>query len=137
MRFRRRLSPNVNINLVPMIDVVFQLIIFFMVATVFNSGIRVELASSSTGEPLPSSSLTISVRGEDEIYLNRSRYTLQTLGPALAALAPETAEEEKQVTIEADADVRYQLMIWVLDVVRTNGFHAANLPTRPAGRNPE
>jgi len=61
MKFRRRLSPNVNLNLVPMIDIVFQLIIFFMVATTLSisPGIPIALPASTTAEQVVMTKLVV------------------------------------------------------------------------------
>ncbi|RPJ07913.1 MAG: biopolymer transporter ExbD [Spirochaetaceae bacterium] len=145
MRFRRRLETNATINMVPMIDVVFQLIIYFMVATtmIITPGIPITLPESSTTEKVAMSKIVVTVVSQNEIYLNRDRYTLQTLDRALAGSAAQTAISTADMTsgkdqtrvkgavIEGNADVSYSLMVRVLDILRRNGYGVANLRTRP------
>ena len=78
MHFRRRLSPNANVDLVPMIDVVFQLVVFFMVSSTFvlTPGIAIDLPASSSTEPIVINRLVVTVVSQDEIYLNRDRVPL-------------------------------------------------------------
>jgi len=54
MRFRRKLTTRATVELVPLIDVVFQLVIFFMVSTTFilTPGISIILPGSTTAEPV-------------------------------------------------------------------------------------
>ena len=136
MKFRRRLSPNVNLNLVPMIDIVFQLIIFFMVATTLSisPGIPIALPASTTAEQVVMTKLVVTVVSEDEIYLNREKYTLAGLAAALAQIPVAGNDEAKGAIIEGDSGVSYSLMVRVLDALRQNGYTAANLKTKPMDR---
>lgn len=133
MRFQRRLRTNSDVNLVPMIDVVFQLVIFFMVSTTFsvNPGISLALPDSTTAEPVAMTKLVVSIISEEEIYLNQDQYNLYTIDNALASIGDETQEEIQTVVVEGDKNVSYELMIKVLDVLRKNNFKGMNLRTRP------
>jgi biopolymer transport protein ExbD len=132
MRFKRRLSPQANVNLIPMIDVVFQLVVFFMVSTTFiiTPGISLVLPDSSTSEPVLMSRLVITVISRDEVYLNKERYTLAGLDESLAALSEDERGQIKTVVLEGDRGVSYSLMVEVLDTLRRNGFKGINLRTR-------
>jgi biopolymer transport protein ExbD len=132
MRFKRRLSPQANVNLIPMIDVVFQLVIFFMVSTTFiiTPGISLVLPDSSTAEAVLMSRLVVTVISRDEVYLNKERYSLSGLDESLSNLSEQEREEIKTVVLEGDRSVSYSLMVEVLDTLRRNGFKGINLRTR-------
>jgi biopolymer transport protein ExbD len=132
MRFRRGLRIEANVSLVPMIDIVFQLVVFFMVSTTFivTPGISLVLPSSTTAEPVVMGRLVVTVAGPDEIYLNQRRHTIQSLDESLGALSEEERKEIKTVVLEGDRDVPYSLTVAVLDVLRRNGFQGVNLRTR-------
>jgi biopolymer transport protein ExbD len=132
MRFKRRLTPQANVNLIPMIDVVFQLVVFFMVSSTFiiTPGISLVLPDSSTAEPVLMSRLVITVISKQEVYLNKERYTLSGLDESLAALSESEREDIKTVVLEGDRSVSYSLMVEVLDTLRRNGFKGVNLRTR-------
>ncbi|MCA1753760.1 MAG: biopolymer transporter ExbD [Spirochaeta sp.] len=148
MQFRRRLSRNAVVDLIPMIDVVFQLVVFFMVSSTFimTPGINLDLPGSSSSEPVVVTRTVVSVVSADEVYLNRERFNLQELDRALrsesvpAAAGEGTAAEGesipgeeapmRSVVIEADRAVSYELMVQVLDVLRRNGYRGVNLRTR-------
>ena len=68
-----------------MIDVVFQLVIFFMVSTTFKvvPGIELDLPESRTAEVVTLTPLVLSVGGRDEIYVNNREVTLGGLEGAL------------------------------------------------------
>jgi len=132
MRFRRKLTTRTNIDLIPLIDVVFQLLVFFMVSTTFilTPGISLVLPHSKSSELVAMTKLVLTVVSKNELYLNKERYTIEGLGYKLAELTKEEREEIKTIIIEGDSNVSYSLMIEVLDVLRINGFRAVNLKTR-------
>jgi biopolymer transport protein ExbD len=115
-----------------MIDIVFQLVVFFMVSTTFivTPGIGLVLPASTTAEPVMMSRLVITVAGSEEIYLNRERHTLASLDTRLAAFSEDERAEARTVVLEGDRDIPYSLTIAVLDVLRRNGFRGVNLRTR-------
>ena len=132
MRFRRSLTTRTNVELIPLIDVVFQLVVFFMVSTTFivTPGISLVLPGSETSEPVVMTKLVVTIISAEEIYLNKERYDINGLGSKLAMLTEEEKEEIKTVVIEGDEEVSYSLMVDVLDTLRKNGFKGVNLKTR-------
>jgi biopolymer transport protein ExbD len=132
MRFKRRLSTQSTPNLIPMIDVVFQLVVFFMVSTTFiiTPGISLVLPSSQTAEPVAMSKLVITVVARDEIYFNKEKHTLASLNDRLAEITEAEKEQIKTVILEGDRTISYSLLVEILDVLRINGFKGVNLRTR-------
>ena len=131
MHFKRRLEPHSLVDLVPMIDVVFQLILFFLVSTTFAilPGITLQLPESSTAEPTAMTRLAVVVVSREEVYLNKDRMDLAALDEALARLSPAEKAEIKSITLEGDKQLPYGLTIEVLDLLRKNGFRGINLHT--------
>jgi len=132
MRFRRRLSINARVDLVPMIDVVFQLVVFFMVSSTFivTPGINLALPQSSSAEPVAVTKMVITVKSQQEVYLNDKQYTIKGLDDALSQLKKQEREAVQTILVEGDKNVSYNIMIELLDVLRKNGFKGVNLKTR-------
>ena len=132
MQFRRRLKPQVNVNLVPMIDVVFQLVIFFMVSSTFilTPGISIIFPSSTTSEPVVMSKLVVTVVSREEVYFNKEKYGIRELDKKLSSITEEERSDIKTVVLEGDRGISYSLLIEVLDLLRRNGFKGINLRTR-------
>jgi len=132
MRFRRQLTTRTNVDLIPLVDVVFQLVIYFMVSTTFilTPGISIILPSSETSEPVVMSKLVVTVVSRNELYLNKERYDIKGLNERLDSISKKEREEIRTVVIEGDENVSYRLMIEVLDVLRKNGFRGVNLRTK-------
>lgn len=137
MRFNRHLAPRAQVDLIPMIDVVFQLVIFFMVSSTFliTPGIRLALPQSETSEPVAMTKIVVTVKSEEEVYLNKDRYSLIELDEALDSMKREEKTSIGTVVIEGDRDIPYNLIVQVLDVLRRQGFQGVNLRMEDA-KNP-
>ena len=136
MQFRRRLAPINQINLIPMIDIAFQLVFFFMVTSTFvvTPGIRLALPHSSTAEPITVTRIVVTVVSPDAIYLNKEKYNVQTLDAHLAQITSTERQSIHSVVLEGNKTISYDLMIKVLDDLRKNGFTAVNLKLLPVAQ---
>jgi biopolymer transport protein ExbD len=132
MKFKQRLTPISRVDLIPLIDVVFQLVVFFMVTSTFllTPGIGLVLPESETAEPVVMGKLVVTVSSRDEIYINQDRYTLQSFGEALQEMPEGEREDISTVILEGDTGVPYGLLVAVLDELRMAGFRGINLRTR-------
>ena len=132
MHFRRRLSPNARPDLVPMIDVVFQLVVFFMVSSTFvmTPGIALDLPESTSSEPVVLNRLVVTVASSSEVYINRERVPIAELGDRLGELVTNgESEEVMSAVIEGDSNVSYETLVYVLDALRRNGYRGIALRT--------
>lgn len=130
---RRRLQRRTTVDMVPMIDVVFQLVIFFMVSSTFKitPAIGLTLPDSATAVPTEMSQMVVAVHSRDLIYLNDRELDLRGLADAFSAddgIAPDSVGS---VIVEGDRAVSYQLLVDVLDILNLNGFKNMALRTRP------
>lgn len=131
MKLRTSTVQKSNVDLIPMIDVVFQLILFFLVSTTFAllPAISVKLPTSSTSESV-GGNMTITLSNNGSIWLDSEKVTLAELDTKLAEY--EVVQEERKefpVKLEADEDVTNGIIVKVFDVLRKNGFAAVNLRT--------
>ncbi|MBN2628820.1 MAG: biopolymer transporter ExbD [Spirochaetales bacterium] len=133
MRLDRRLKPQISLDLTPLIDVVFQLVIFFMISTTFNTapGIELNLPESATAVSVKVDQVRITFVSPDEIYLNEDLHSIASLEEELDNLAPILRDQEKPVIVEGDSEAPYQLLIQILDMLRARDIAAANLITLP------
>lgn len=132
MKVRRRKGINATADLTPMIDVVFQLILFFLVSTTFAvlPAISVSLPQSETAQAESVAGITITAGAKGELFLNGESVTLKTLDSSLASFDTEGRKrEEYPVTLEADEDVTNGTTVRIFDVLRKNGFVSVNLRT--------
>ncbi|UAW96968.1 biopolymer transporter ExbD [Halopseudomonas nanhaiensis] len=135
MNFRRQKLDGVEVNLTPLIDVVFLLLIFFMVSTTFTreTQLKIDLPQASSGEAVESTvpqqiEVTISASGEtainDKVLLDPSLDRLKT------ALERESAGDTSMpVIITADAQTPHQSVITAMDAAGQLGFGRLRLTT--------
>ncbi|PTY36644.1 biopolymer transporter ExbD [Saccharospirillum sp. MSK14-1] len=134
MRFRRHRREDVQVNLTPLIDVVFLLLIFFMVSTTFTRETQLEIdlpESTSDQAATESPSLEIMVDGQGRYAVNDQpllRHDSDTLKQALTELAGN--RRDQTVVITGDAQAPHQAMIYALDAVGQLGFTKVSYTTR-------
>lgn len=136
MRFRRTKRSGVQLDLIPMIDVVFQLILFFLVSTTFIQlpGISLKLPTSSTADAVETVGITLTVQEGGMMWLDDQSVTMESLATRLvtigeAEIAAGRTVDEYPVRLEADEMVTNGTIVSIFDVLRQNGFLSVHLRT--------
>ncbi len=135
---RHQRRPGAQVDLIPMIDIVFQLILFFLVSTTFAllPAITLKLPSSQTSESVSVGQITITLGTDGSIWYNSDEVaSYGELNELLAAFDEVEYEDRRDypVQLEADELVTNGDIVRVFDILRKNGFAALNLRTT----NPE
>jgi biopolymer transport protein ExbD len=132
MKVSNRKKKNAFIDLTPMIDVIFQLILFFLVSTTFAilPAINVNLPESSTSQGADVAGITITIQSSGKMWFNDEQVSFKSLGEKLSAFDTEgRKKEEYPVILEADENVTNGSIVQVFDVLRSEGFVSINLRT--------
>ncbi|MDC1436908.1 biopolymer transporter ExbD [Gammaproteobacteria bacterium] len=133
MKFERQLTEEVSVNLTPLIDVVFLLLIFFMVTTTFtrdtNLLINLPEASGEIMDVLPEQ-IEVMV-AQNGSYAVNGRGLVNTQLSTLIDAIEEMSEGDRSlpVIITADANTSYQSVVTVMDAVAQLGFSQLNIAT--------
>ena len=132
MKKRRssRFDSGVDIPVTPLIDIVFLLLIYFLLTSHFikHQAIRVDLPKSKLkAQKIKKEILSVTVTREGKIYLNGSEVPK---GDLLARLTRFWKEGRREVIIEADRESRVQLLVDVMDAVKRAGFEKIMLKTK-------
>ena len=134
MNFRPPVEQDVDINLTPLIDVVFLLLIFFMVSTSFVKESEIELTLPEASEELredPVDKIAVSIDRTGTVFVNERALInsqLETIRQALADLQTESGDPV--VIISADAEASHQGVVDVMDAARQAGLYRITFPTR-------
>ncbi len=131
IRYRKREITSA-VDMTPMIDIVFQLILFFLVSTTFSvlPGIKLNLPESSTSEGTSSPGITVTAGKDGGLYFNDKKVTMETLGAELVMFdTGDTKKNEFPVSLEADSDVTNGTVVRIFDVIRSSGYSVINLRT--------
>ena len=121
-----------NVDMTPMIDIVFQLILFFLVSTTFATlpGIKLNLPQSHTAESTSLMGITITADESGALYFNDKEVSMTGLGEELLSFdTGTTKKEEFPVSLEADSEVTNGTIVKIFDVIRESGYCVINLRT--------
>jgi biopolymer transport protein ExbD len=120
-----------RIEMLPLIDIVFLLLVFFiyaMLSMAVHRSLPVSLPGSSVAEIHTELNLTITVKADGEIFLDKTNVSLDELQAVLQEKTQQ-AEDVKSVQVDlfADKALSYQELYRVLDIIRTAGISNVSL----------
>lgn len=136
MKLSNRAKEPLDINLTPLIDIVFLLLIFFMVTTTFerHSRLKIDLPEASEdAQNQRAESIEIAITADGRMYVNNNeivRTDLATVRSAIERIAG--ADRTLPVTIRADANSTHQYFVTAMDAVSQLGFVNLSIATTPA-----
>jgi biopolymer transport protein ExbD len=111
----RRKKPGINLNIAPLIDIIFLLLIFFMLSAHFitDAGIKVTLPQSSAAKACGSDNIVIAITKDNRLYLNEREVSLESLPEELGGVLK---SDLSRVIIKADEKVGLGLAVKVMDI---------------------
>jgi biopolymer transport protein ExbD len=117
----------VALDLSPLLDIVFLLLIFFLVTTTFlpDAGMDLELPESTTATEAELAPTVISVSEDGSVQLDGEAVSVEDLQQAVAALPD---EERRKITVRADSRVDYGVIVRIIDALRSAGVDGLSLP---------
>ena len=119
---------NVRIEMLPLIDIVFLLLVFFiyaMLSMAVHRGLKVVLPTSETARVDRQEILTITVKGDGSVYIDKQFTDLEHLSSALKTRVAQ--EKDTGVLLFADRTLPYQHLFKVLDRIRQAGLTRISL----------
>lgn len=134
MKFQRSLKEEVSVNLTPLIDVVFLLLIFFMVTTTFsrNTNLLINLPEA-TGQATEQPALEIEILiAQNGTYSVNGRQLVNARKETLMRTVAEVSGGDTTIPliITADANTSHQSVVTAMDAVAQLGFTSLNIATR-------
>ena len=112
--------PSRDLNMIPLINIVLLLLIFFLVAGQLANTPEIQLPVSDSDRPIERHEITLTL--DTHLWLNGEQIGLEALGAALQA-----ATAEKTIVLRADRDVTAGSLDGVLDVLRAQGITTVTL----------
>ena len=122
-----------DLNITPLIDVVFLLLIFFMVSTTFQKETQLKLQlpqASDNEQPLPDQSIEVTVNASGNYYLNGTELsdsTATTMRRALARVS--RGKKDVPLVIKADARASHQAVVTAMDAAAQLGMVRISIAT--------
>jgi biopolymer transport protein ExbD len=119
MRIQRRSTKKARIEIIPMIDTIFFLLVFFMISTLSMSqykGMSVNLPKAASGQQAPAESAAITIDKDDRLFLDKRPVDKSSLGDLLRQQL--VKNPELLVVINADDGVAHGRVVEVMDIAR-------------------
>jgi len=139
MNFRKGMSDEVEVNLTPLIDVVFLLLIFFMITTTFDrdAKIKIDLPTTQNARAVPQKEtmeLLIDAQGKyyldgKEVLNNKPETLFRAMSQAL-----DTRGKNPPLVISADANSNYQSVVTAMDIAGRLGLTNFSMATSQSKR---
>jgi biopolymer transport protein ExbD len=121
------------INVTSLIDVMFLLLIFFMVTSTFKNqpAINLVLPRSATAEETVVAPTVVYLTKQGEVFLNDQPVTDAELKQRLEGI--QAASGQDRVVLRADQDAAHGEVVRLIDLIKESGFTRVSLSTRPTG----
>ena len=132
MKFPHLNKKGASFDLTPLVDVVFLLLIFFMLTTTFvnlENRVKINLPSGDFAAAESSENIIVTITENNTIYLNGKLIDPLKLTESVAAKIEE--EPERTVILEADKNVLHGKVIRVMDLLKKGGAEKIAIATQP------
>jgi len=131
MQFRKRKSASIGIDITALIDVIFLLLIFFMISTTFinATGIQIDLpTTASKPNPGKPQTLEVTVTEQQQIFFEGKPIPQTQLKAALTEARQRSSQSS--LVIRADGNARHRIVVFVMDAAKQAGIHKFSIATR-------
>ncbi len=135
----RRRDDDIDINVISMVDILFVLLLFFMLTTSFTKNAELKVAlptASQTSEVTSGDKLELVIDGQGRYYIN-GREVLNTTPETLFQAMSQTLDElpnTPPLVISADANVNYQAVVTAMDIAGRLGLTNFSIATTQSER---
>ena len=136
MRIPRKALEKARIEIIPMIDVIFFLLVFFMVSTLsmtINRGLPVNLPTAATAQKERRDNVSLTVLQDGKMFLNKEPITLQNMGQRVKAVL--ASNPQLAVVINADGQVLHSTVVDILDELLQAGVSGLAIALK-SGKKP-
>jgi biopolymer transport protein ExbD len=132
MRIQRRNPKKARIEIIPMIDTIFFLLVFFMISTLSMAqypGMPVNLPKAASGQQALAESAAITIDKESRIFLNKEEVDQAALGDLLRQQLDQNAD--LLIIINADDGVEHGRVVEVMDIARAANVAKMAIAVKP------
>ena len=129
MNFNKRINTEETLmDLTPIVDVVFNLLIFFALSLNFSqitSSINIKLPKAKSSEILTEKQLVISIEKGNKIYINDKKLFIDQIPNYLDDIS-----KDKVVVIKADEGIDHGFVVQVMDLIKRSGFNKLGIAVK-------
>ena len=127
MRKFSKAQEEAEINMTPMLDIVFIMLIFFIVTASFikEAGVTVEKERASYAEQKTKASILVAITDNDEIWINKRQVELKSVRTVIERLQAENPQG--QIVVQADKEAKSGITLDVVDAIKNAGVEDISL----------
>jgi biopolymer transport protein ExbD len=131
MQLQTRPRRHVVINITSLIDVIFMLLLFFMITSTFleQPGIKLELPTAKTSANAEAQEVVLTVDKKGGLFLNRQPLTLGELEAEIRKVLPKM--KDSALVLKADQEISHGLVVRVMDLAKRAGVRKLIIGTKP------
>jgi biopolymer transport protein ExbD len=125
-----------RIEIIPMIDTIFFLLVFFMISTLSMSrftGVQVNLPKAASGSQPPTETVVISLTKDNQLIFNKTQIPVDSLRESLTTEL--VKNPELLVVINADEGVEHGKVVEIMDQARQTGASKLSIAVKPKETN--
>ena len=135
MKYRRSINESEEIseiNVSPLIDMVFILLIFFIVTTVFveETGVEVDKPQAASAVSLEKNSILLAVTGKGQVVYGGREIGVSGVRPLVKRM---TQAEDMPVIVQGDETANYGIVLQVVDEAKLGGANSVSLASERSG----
>lgn len=132
---RKKITPEeeASIDLTPMLDVVFIMLIFFIVTTSFvkEAGVEINRPSAATAKSKAKASILVAITPSGDIMIDKRRIDVRSVRANIERLHAESPEGS--IVVQADKDSKTGLLVKVIDQIRAAGVKDVSVAATAGG----
>ncbi len=126
---RKRTRKHPAINVTSLIDVMFMLVLFFMLTSSFvRPSIRISLPEAGNREKTEKQNLVVSVSGDERVYLDSREVAVDSLEDEIRREVG--ARPGSRLLFQGDENIRYSIFVRVMDIMKRTGVKEVNVVHR-------
>ena len=129
--FKEQETKRARIELIPMIDTMFFLLVFFIFVTlsmVHQKVLNVKLPKSSQGSAVKMHNFVVTLKKDGTVFLNKEKTTIQNL-PAL--LKQRVTNKKDLIIINGDKKIYLKRVVKTIDIIKKDGFLRVSIAVNP------
>jgi biopolymer transport protein ExbD len=137
MRLPRRSIKKARIEIIPMIDTIFFLLVFFMISTLSMArytGLPVNLPKAATGQQPASESAAVTITSDGKVFIDNQEVPRENIRNVLQQRL--AAKPDLLVLINGDEHVEHGLVVEIMDEARQAGVAKMAIAVKPKDRRP-
>jgi biopolymer transport protein ExbD len=131
MQLQARPRRKVVINITSLIDVIFMLLLFFMITSTFleQPGIKLELPTAQTSTHAEPQEYVLTVDKKGELFLNRRPLAMADLEAEIKKAMPDM--KDAALVLKADQEISHGLVVRIMDLAKRGGVRKLIIGTKP------